>query len=50
MISGFVHAKNKGCKLPLLNLTKKINQLLAIAKLLTIFDDFEDESKALEGC
>ena len=50
LISGFVHVKNQGGKLPLLNLTKKINELLVIAKLLTIFDVFEDEAKALEGC
>lgn len=50
LISGHIHVKNKGGKLPLLNLTKKINQLLAIAKLLTIFEVFEDEAKALEGC
>ena len=50
LISGFVHVKNQGGSLPLLNLTKKINELLVIAKLLTIFDVFEDEAKALEGC
>jgi len=50
LISGFVHVKNQGGKLPLLNLTKKINELLVIAKLFTIFDVFEDEAKALEGC
>ncbi len=50
LISGFVHAKNKGSRLPLLNLTKKINELLVIAKLLTVFEVFEDEAKALEGC
>ena len=50
LISGFVHVKNQGGSLPLLNLTKKINELLVIAKLLTIFDVFEDEGKALEGC
>ena len=50
LISGFVHAKNKGCRLPLLNLTKKINALLVIAKLTAIFEIFEDEAKAIEGC
>lgn len=50
LISGFVHVKNQGGRLPLLNLTKKINKLLVIAKLLTVFDVFEDEAKALEGC
>ncbi len=50
LISGFVHVKNQGGRLPLLNLTKKISELLVIAKLLTVFDVFEDEGKALEGC
>jgi anti-sigma B factor antagonist len=50
LISGFIHVKNQGGKLALLNLTKKINELLVIAKLLTVFDVFEDETKALEGC
>lgn len=50
LISGFVHVKNKGGRLVLLNLTKKINELLFIAKLLTVFDVYDDEKKALEGC
>jgi anti-sigma B factor antagonist len=50
LISGFVHVKNQGSSLPILGLTKKINELLVIAKLLTVFDVFEDEGKALEGC
>jgi anti-sigma B factor antagonist len=50
LISGFIHVKNKGAKMPLLNLTKKINELLVIAKLYAIFDVFDDEAKALEGC
>ena len=50
LISGFIHAKNQRCRLPLLNLTKKISELLVIAKLLTIFEVYEDEGKALEGC
>jgi anti-sigma B factor antagonist len=50
LISGFVHAKNQGVRLPLLNLTKKISELLVIAKLMTVFEVFEDEGKALEGC
>ncbi|MBN2242562.1 MAG: STAS domain-containing protein [Acidobacteria bacterium] len=50
MISCFIHAKNQGVKLPLLNLNQKVHTLLVVAKLLVIFDVFDDEKKALEGC
>ena len=50
LIAGYVHLKNKGGNLSLLNLTKKVNTLLVIAKLLTVFDVFEDEKEALKGC
>jgi anti-sigma B factor antagonist len=33
--------------LKLLNLTKKIRELLTITKLLTVFDVFDDEKAAL---
>jgi len=33
--------------LKLLNLTQKIQDLLAITKLLTVFDVYEDEAEAL---
>ena len=50
LISNFVHIKNQGGNLVLLNLTEKIHKLLVIAKLIVIFDVFNDEQKALEGC
>ena len=50
LISSFVHIKNQGGNLSLLNLTEKIQKLLVIAKLLVVFDVFDDEQKALEGC
>jgi anti-anti-sigma factor len=50
MISGYVHVKNQGGSLPLLNLNEKFHTLLVIAKLLAIFDVFDDEQKVLEGC
>ena len=37
----------KGGKLKLLNLTKKIEDLLAITKLLTVFETYEDEKEAI---
>jgi len=50
LIAGFVHVRNKDGNLSLLNLTKKISKLLVVAKLLTIFDVFEDEQEAVKGC
>jgi len=50
IISGYVHVKNKGGNLVLLNLDPKIHRLLVIAKLLVVFDIYDDEQKALEGC
>lgn len=50
MISGYVHVKNLGGNMPLLHLNEKFHKLLVIAKLLVIFDVFDDERKALEGC
>jgi anti-sigma B factor antagonist len=37
----------EGGVLKLLNLTQKIQDLLAITKLLTVFDVYEDEAEAL---
>jgi anti-sigma B factor antagonist len=50
MISGYVHVKNLGGNLSLLSLKEKFHRLLIIAKLLAIFDVYDDEQKALEGC
>jgi anti-sigma B factor antagonist len=39
----------KGGKLKLLNLTKKIQDLLAITKLLTVFETFDAEDEAVKS-
>jgi anti-sigma B factor antagonist len=41
-------SKKQG-KLKLLNLTKKIQDLLSITKLLTVFETFENESEAVKS-
>ena len=46
LVSTYTTTVNSGGRLKLLNLTKKLHQLLAITKLLTVFETFEDESKA----
>lgn len=47
LVSGFTTASNQGGKLKLLNLTKKVHDLLQITKLYTVFDVYDDEAKAI---
>ena len=47
LVSSFTAVKKEGGTLKLLNLTQKIQDLLAITKLLTVFDVFDDEGEAL---
>ncbi len=47
LVSGFTAVSNLGGQLKLLNLTKKVRDLLQITKLLTVFDVHEDEAKAV---
>ena len=47
LVGSFASAANREAKLKLLNLTNKIQQLLAIAKLMTVFETFENEEAAL---
>jgi anti-sigma B factor antagonist len=47
LVSGFTAVSNQGGHLKLLNLTKKVQDLLQITKLLTVFDVHDDEAKAI---
>lgn len=47
LVSTYTTVMNSGGQLKLLNLTKKIRELLTITKLLTVFDTYEDEKAAL---
>jgi anti-sigma B factor antagonist len=47
LVSSYTAVKKEGGTLKLLNLTQKIQDLLAITKLLTVFDTFDDEASAL---
>jgi anti-anti-sigma regulatory factor len=40
---------NRGGSLRLLNITDKIQDLLAITKLLAVFEVFDDEQSAISG-
>lgn len=47
LVSTYSTVANNGGQFKLLNLTKKIQELLAITKLLTVFQVFDNEQKAL---
>jgi len=47
LVSGFTRVSNEGGQLKLLNLTKKVHDLLQITKLYTVFDVHDDEAKAI---
>lgn len=49
LVSSFTAVNKEGGQLKLLNLTQKIQDLLAITKLLTVFDTYDNESDALAG-
>ncbi|HKS26394.1 MAG TPA: STAS domain-containing protein [Pyrinomonadaceae bacterium] len=47
LVSSFTAINKEGGQLKLLRLTQKLQDLLAITKLLTVFDVYDDESEAL---
>jgi anti-sigma B factor antagonist len=47
LVSAFTAASNQGGQLKLLNLTKKVHDLLQITKLYTVFDVHDDEARAI---
>jgi len=49
LVSAFTTTKNQGGELELLNLTKKVNDLLQITKLYTVFDVKDDETEAIRA-
>jgi anti-sigma B factor antagonist len=49
MVSGFTTITNKGGQVKLLNLTKRVKDLLQITKLYTVFEVFEDETAAVRS-
>ncbi len=49
LVSAFTTVRNQGGELKLLNLTKKVHDLLQITKLYTVFDIRDDEAAAVEA-
>jgi anti-sigma B factor antagonist len=49
LVSAFTTVRNQGGELKLLNLTKKVHDLLQITKLYTVFDVKDDEASAIKA-
>jgi anti-sigma B factor antagonist len=49
LVSGFTAVRSRNGELKLLNLTKKVHDLLQITKLFTVFDVYNDEATAVHS-
>lgn len=49
LVSGFTTVSNQGGQVKLLNLTKRVKDLLQITKLYTVFEVFDDEAAAVRS-
>jgi anti-sigma B factor antagonist len=49
LISTYATVKREGGQLKLVNLTKRVQDLLAITKLITVFDTFDSEKEAIDS-
>jgi anti-sigma B factor antagonist len=49
LVSGFTAVRSRDGELKLLNLTKKVHDLLQITKLFTVFDVYTDEGSAVSS-
>jgi anti-sigma B factor antagonist len=49
LVSGFTTVTNQGGAFKLLNLTKRVEDLLQITKLYTVFEVFDDEAAAIRS-
>src|SRR5215468_4016654 len=49
LVSSFTTVRNQGGQLKLLNLTRRVQDLLQITKLLTVFETFNSEPEALKS-
>jgi anti-sigma B factor antagonist len=47
IVQSYTTVTNQGGALKLVNMTKRIHDLLAITKLLTVFDTFDNEAEAV---
>ena len=47
VVRSYTTVKNAGGMVKILNLTQKVQDLLSVTKLITVFETFEDEDKAI---
>jgi len=49
LVSAFTSASNKGAKLALVHLPPKVQDILQITQLVTVFDIYDDEAEAMSS-
>ena len=49
LVTAFTTVRNSGGQLKLVNLTKRLKDLLQITKLLTVFESFDSEAEAIKS-
>lgn len=49
VVRSYTSIKKEGGCVKIVNLTNKVRDLLSVTKLLTVFDTFEDEEKAVKS-
>ncbi len=47
VVRSYTSVKNRGGVVKIVNLTNKVKDLLSVTKLITVFETFEDEDKAV---
>lgn len=49
VVRSYTTLKKEGGMVKIINLTQKVRDLLSVTKLITVFDTFEDENKAVNS-
>jgi len=49
VVRSYTSVKKEGGTVKIVNLTNKVKDLLSVTKLITVFETFEDEDKAIES-
>ena len=49
VVRSYTSLKKEGGSVKIINLTNKVRDLLSVTKLITVFETFEDEDKAIES-
>jgi len=49
LVAGYTTLQKSGGQMKLLNLTERVSELMVITKLLTVFEVYEDEEKAINS-